>query len=189
MKTGIAIAFLLISSTSLLANESSFLTHYGDAIEQARMTAQPLLIVISRDAGLPHPIEPAEASASRQDPLKSYVVCKIDANSEYGMRVAAAFRVKEFPHSVIIDKTGKRILYRKAGAFSNESWAATLEKFEGGSRPQAAVVHQAQFEPQAQPQRQANSPGFVGTLGNSGLQSGIGRGLGSFGRSRPFCRT
>lgn len=144
---------LLVVTTGAQAAELSWLTNYGDAMKLARTSARPLLVVISRDDLLP--VSSNQLSAGRavqpsHDLLDAYVLCRIDANSAYGKRVAEAFRVTEFPHSVIIDKTTKKILYRQAGRASDDTWKATLTKYQSeATSPQVFVT---------QPQTTVQSP-------------------------------
>jgi hypothetical protein len=153
MKKVLAFLMLLVMSTGVQATELSWLTNYGDAMKLARTTARPLLLVISRDDLLPvsvNRLSPSQATQSSHDLLGAYVLCRIDANSGYGKRVAEAFRVTEFPHSVIIDKTTKRILYSKTGEATDEAWKVTLTKYQG-----EATLHEVV---ELQPQTTVRSP-------------------------------
>ena len=155
MNKGLAFLLLLVTSTSLQANESSWLTNYGDAMKLARTTARPLLLVIHRDDRLPASSDrssPGQAAQPSQDLLNAYVLCKIDANSGYGKRVAEAFRVTEFPHSVIIDKTTKKILVSKPGQATDETWKVTLTKYQGEAPLQAVAATRPQTTFRTQPQ-------------------------------------
>ena len=156
MKTGLAFLTLFVVTSTVQAAESSWLTNYGDAMELARTTARPLLLVISHDDLFP--VSTGQPAQPSHDLLDAYVLCRIDANSAYGKRVAEAFHATELPHSVIIDKTTKKILYRKAGRATNDAWNATLTKYQSeATSPQVFVT---QPQPTIQSRSRANRPTY-----------------------------
>jgi hypothetical protein len=67
--------------------------------------------------------------------LGSYELCHVDVSTEYGKRVAQAFKATQFPHTAIIDRTGAVVLYKKPGAIAESEWSATLAKYQTGERP------------------------------------------------------
>jgi hypothetical protein len=156
MKKGLAFLVVMVMSTSLQGKELNSASNYGDALQAARTTSRPLLVVISRDQGLPNSGGQADAGEEQVTTglLDSYVLCQIDADTDYGKRVAKAFRVKEFPHSVIIDKTAKRILYRKTGQFTEQTWKTTLTKYQSGVAVRPVSVRVTQEQPSVQYQLQ-----------------------------------
>ena len=147
MKTGLASLLLLAISTGVQAAELNWLTNYSDALKLARTQARPLLLVISQEDLLPasgDEVISDQAAQPSHDLLDAYVLCRIDASSGYGKRVAEAYRVTEFPHSVIIDKTTTRILYSKAGQATDDAWKATLTKYQGEATSHAVYETQPQ---------------------------------------------
>ena len=129
MRTLLVFLFMLATATCVPAGELNWLVDYHAAINLARSTERPMLLVISR--GNPFPSSGERTGVfPAQDVLETYVLCTIDANSDYGQRVAKAFQVTEFPHSVVIDKTTKKILYRQVGSFTKESWTSMLTKYQ-----------------------------------------------------------
>jgi hypothetical protein len=130
MKKGLTCFVMLMLPAAVHANEVGWLTDYGAALQAARTTSRPLLLVISREGAVPNSEVQPGSEPVAESPLESYVLCRIDAKSSYGKRVAEAFRVTEFPHAVIIDNTTKKILYSKAGQFSDQAWQATLAKYQ-----------------------------------------------------------
>ncbi len=185
MKTGLLIAGLLALSSSVTAAELGYLTHYGSALEATRSASRPLLVVIGRDANFAD----SDLLPSSSEPLKNYTVCTIDASSAYGERVAKAFRVSSLPHAAIIDKTGKTILFSQSGPISEQAWDATLARFEHGTARREVAARQPVSQPTNQPTSQPSSQAYGGQPGFGGLPNYLGSGLGSFGRSRVFCRT
>jgi hypothetical protein len=59
--------------------------------------------------------------------------------TEYGKRVAEAFRAEEFPFAAIIDKTGSVVLHKTAGKMSDEKWQTTLTTYKTGERKTKAL--------------------------------------------------
>ncbi|MCA9143009.1 MAG: hypothetical protein H6823_05675 [Planctomycetaceae bacterium] len=161
MKKGLVFLLLSVITASLDANEVSWLTSYGEALKVARATERPLLLIISRDALVPTSVVTSSSGETTQpsrELLNAYVLCKVDANSSYGQRVADAFRVTEYPHSVIIDKTTKKILYRHAGHAASDAWKVTLAKYQDGTVPQVVPVARPQPLVYSQPQTATWSP-------------------------------
>ena len=119
----------------------------------ARTTSRPLLLVMSRDQSWPTlgDQSPGQLSQTSRELLNAYVLCKVDTNSSYGKRLAEAFRVTEFPHAVIIDKTTKKILYSKSGRSTDGSWQVTLTKYQAGQAPQPVKILQPQSTVQSRP--------------------------------------
>ena len=165
MRSGLAFLLLLAMSTGVPAAELNWLTNYSDALELARTEARPLLLVISQEDHLPASINPASSAQATQpshDLLAAYVLCKIDPSSGYGKLVAEAYRVTEFPHSVIIDKTTKKILYSDAGRATDDTWKAALTKYQSPTTYESPATYQspatypraATFRPVSEPQRQ-----------------------------------
>ena len=72
--------------------------------------------------------------------LAPYELCRVDVTTEYGKRVAAAFKVSEFPYTAIIDRTASVILYRKTGRFDTAQWASTLIHYQNGDHPRQARI-------------------------------------------------
>ncbi len=137
---------LLIACTSLTAEAGPakkvvWQADYGKALEATRNDDRPLLVVLEKPAD-----EQAEAASETEaaddteaELLKQYQLCRIDATTEYGQRVAKAFGAEQFPFRAIIDKTGSIILHKKAGELTDEEWDATLAKFKTGESDTAVT--------------------------------------------------
>jgi hypothetical protein len=64
--------------------------------------------------------------------LAAYELCHIDATTRYGQQVAAAFKVREYPHTAIIDRTASVILHQETGQFTTDRWVSTLATYRSG---------------------------------------------------------
>lgn len=108
---------------------------YGVALAETKQAEQPLLVVLEAPADEAQSLNPELLSAeSGAFPLGSYEVCRIDVSTDYGKEVAKVFRVTEFPHVAIIDKTGSVILRRVRGDVSTDQWKSILAQHESGAR-------------------------------------------------------
>jgi hypothetical protein len=72
--------------------------------------------------------------------LEPYRLCKIDASTEYGKKVAKAFNVSSYPYTAIIDKTGSVIIFAKSGTMSDTQWSTTLADYKSGDRTETMVM-------------------------------------------------
>lgn len=128
-------------ATSLLvltagASGVDWIDDYGTALEAARAADRPLLVLLEHSDAAVKAAETSEA-----DLLQNYVVCRVDVSTTYGKRVATAFKASLFPHTAVIDKKGKRILYRKSGDFTQDDWKQMLTTFKDGESSSVRVVN------------------------------------------------
>jgi hypothetical protein len=122
---------------------------YGKALEATRSEARPLLVVIDKPGGAesrvaPELLAPSESS-KETELLKSYELCHVDASTEYGQKVAEAFKAKVFPYVAVIDKTGSVILYSKAGKTGSDEWSRMLATHKSGDR--STAVSRVTYKP------------------------------------------
>ena len=85
-------------------------------------------------------IEPAllregEAEGLEVELLDDYNLCHVDVTTDYGKKVAKAFKAKRFPHLAIIDRTGSVILFSKSGKIDAPEFETVLTKHRDGIRP------------------------------------------------------
>ncbi|HAY79096.1 MAG TPA: hypothetical protein DCY79_04745 [Planctomycetaceae bacterium] len=118
------------------ASDVEWMDNYGAALEAARAADRPLLVLLENSTAAVKAVETADA-----DLLENYVVCRVDVSTEYGKRVAAAFKTSLFPYTAVIDKTGKRVLYRKSGDFTADGWKEMLAMFQDGEISTLRVVN------------------------------------------------
>jgi hypothetical protein len=134
------VCLTLAASFVTAAPESpQWATSYGKALAAAKASGRPLLITFDQQSASKPQILPAsyKADSTQKALLGRYVLCHIDTSTDYGKQVAASFRAVPVPYTAIIDRSGRQIIYRKAGAFGAESWATTLVKYKDGQAPQA----------------------------------------------------
>ncbi len=101
---------------------------YGVALKSARYNHRPLLIVLENANDPAKSIEQVQYNkdSSQVKLLNTYSLCRIDVSTEYGQRVAKAFKATQFPYTVITNTGASRIKYRKAGQFTGDQWNAAL---------------------------------------------------------------
>jgi hypothetical protein len=125
------LSILGIALTSIAATSGGhkWEADYGKALAATRADDRPLLVVLQV------PGESQVADDSEQAKLLGdYQLCRIDASTEYGQRVAEAFKAESLPYMAIIDKTGSVVLFHKEGQLSEEEWQSTLAAHRKGER-------------------------------------------------------
>ncbi|TWT95324.1 hypothetical protein Pla108_34700 [Botrimarina colliarenosi] len=114
---------------------------YGVALAETKQEEHPLLVVFEQPGDESQQLDPSLLSAdSGAFPLDSYALCRIDVSTDYGKQVAEGFKVTEFPHVAIIDKSGSVILRRVSGDITKQEWTSVLKKHEDGARATAYTV-------------------------------------------------
>jgi hypothetical protein len=108
-----------------------------------------LLVVLDKpgntDARIaPELLAPGEGS-QQTELLKSYELCHVDVSTEYGQKVADAFKAKSFPYVAVIDKTASVIIYQKAGQPGTEEWNRMLAAHKSGER--STAVSRTSYKP------------------------------------------
>jgi hypothetical protein len=144
-----SIATAVLAAVGLLAASSEapqWQASYGKALQATKQSDQPLLVVIDKPNSENARVEPAllgdgASSSESVDQLGKYQLCHIDASSEYGKKVAKAFRATTFPHVAIIDKTGSVILARKTGKIDAAGWEKLLDQHKDGVRMVSHVTN------------------------------------------------
>ena len=124
-----------VAALSADAPKADWHADYGVALEETKQENQPLLVVMDIPGDDAQSLDPellkAEGGAL---PLAKYALCHIDASTEYGKKVAEGFKVTEFPHVAIIDKSGSVILHRVEGDVEKAEWLSVLLKHQEGQR-------------------------------------------------------
>lgn len=136
------LSYMMLATAAALsadAPKADWHADYGVALEETKEESQPLLVVMDvpgDDAKRFNPeLLKAEGGAL---PLAKYALCHIDASTEYGKKVAEGFKVTEFPHVAIIDKSGSVILRRVKGDIEKAEWLSVLLKHQDGQRAGAS---------------------------------------------------
>ncbi len=117
----IAIASFAVSTTS----ELKWSNHYAQAKTSAAQQQRPLLVVLENSTDPAGKLD-QERLSSQADLLKQYELCRMDVNTAYGKKVAAAFGATDFPFTAITDKSAKFITYRGDGNLSTEQLQQVL---------------------------------------------------------------
>ena len=107
---------------------------YGKALKVTRTDNRPLLVVIDSPTGEGQQVDKQLLDSSSKSKLASYELCHIDASTEYGQKVAKAFRAQKFPYVAIIDKQGEVVIHSQTGKVSEQQWDSMLAKHEAGNR-------------------------------------------------------
>jgi hypothetical protein len=146
MVSYLATATLAVSLLSATPQPVKWQDDYGKALQATRAGSQPLLVVLDEPAQDEARLEPAllgegEISGQEFELLQPYHLCHVDVTTEYGERVAKAFKAKNFPYTAIIDKSGSVIIFAKAGQMSADEWHEALKSHRDGQRPDAATSH------------------------------------------------
>ncbi len=133
----VAFSLLVLVMIAPGALGAEWLSDYGVALRQAEIEGKPLLIILDEPSTRAPKIEKVKFNeeAAEDALLKPYKLCRIDVSTEYGKRVAKAFKVSEVPLTVIIDRTASVQIYRKTGTIQLQEWKATLLTYREGRRP------------------------------------------------------
>lgn len=133
-----SLVLLAVLSTGQAAGtDSAWMNDYGAALKKTAELQKPLLIVIDLpDNEVGRVKQVSYRSSAESELMKSYVLCRVDASSKYGQAVAKAFEATSVPHTAIIDREGKSILFTKRGQFSSDDeWATMLSTYRSGVAP------------------------------------------------------
>ena len=138
MARATAVFSLLCLTASAIGAEKKpkqkWLKNYGQALSQARKAGKPLLIVLDVPKEPRKRVEQVSLSRDKANEalLSPYVLCHVDVTTRYGKKVAAAFEVKSFPHTAVIDREGRSIIYSHSGSYTTKDWAHTLVTYRKG---------------------------------------------------------
>jgi hypothetical protein len=128
----------VVAMGALLGNapvEKNWNKNYSAALEAARTAQRPLLVLIedaSQESGQQASLCTSE-SAEIGDLLAVYEVCRVDVNTQYGAKVAAAYRATQFPYTAISDSGCEQIVFRGAGQYSETTWQTMLGEYQDSS--------------------------------------------------------
>lgn len=123
---------------------------YGRALAATRKAQdRPLLVVLDAPAGRQSDIKPVQlirslSTARAVNLLAPYVLCHVDVSTDYGQKVAKAFKTTEFPYMAIIDKTGRKIVYQASGPLSDDQWETALTTHKSGEIPHVVPANYLQ---------------------------------------------
>ena len=136
--TGLQLTSVLVCiASSVLTNANSTKTielkwkkHYDSAKVEAQKSKRPLVVVIDKPDSKKEKID--ETKLTNQDREKitkeKFELVRVDATTDYGKKVAAAFGATRFPYTAVTDDKSKRIVFRKQGQMSKNDWTLALAK-------------------------------------------------------------
>jgi len=129
------LAFLLFvvtctSVTSASTHDLHWKNHYGTAKRTAQAAKRPLVVVIEHSDQGADKIDDESLDGKSREKLanEDFELVKVDAKTAYGMRVAEAFGVQQFPYTAVTDDVSERIVFRKSGPMSQSDWTVALAK-------------------------------------------------------------
>ncbi len=127
---------LALSSAAAAPKAVEWQSDYGKALEATRADDRPLLVVLDVPGDEKKSVETDQVKpdGEQADLLAKYQLCRIDASTEYGKRVAEVFKANKFPFTAIIDKTGSVVLTKKQGQLTDDEWNQTLKNYKSGER-------------------------------------------------------
>ncbi len=125
---------------------------YGKALEATRASDTPLLVVLDKPSSDKTRLEPEllgkeGVDGEEHDLLRPYQLCHVDVTTNYGKKVASAFRATSFPHVAIIDKTGSKVIFRKTGQIRAEEWQQILVQHKRGEGPIRRAISRLTHKP------------------------------------------
>lgn len=127
---------IAFSTVGVSADAVQWQSDYGKALAASRADARPLLIVLDNPSDPKSAVKESQLAAAgeQEELLGAYECCHVDVTTEYGKKVADAFKAEEFPFAAIIDKTGSVVLHKTAGKMSDKKWQKTLATYKAGER-------------------------------------------------------
>jgi hypothetical protein len=151
------LSFTTISTLAvgLLAANSqpqAWQTSYGKALAATKAANSPLLVVLdkpnSQNARIaPELLRVKDAAGKQTQLLQPYTLCHVDVTTDYGKKVASAFRATSFPHVAIIDKTGSTVLFRTSGKIEASEWEQVLSRHKNGQRASVQAASHVSYKP------------------------------------------
>ncbi len=132
----IALTAIALSSAVAANKPVEWQADYGKALAATRADSRPLLVVLEVPSDPKTTVEGEQLKTDGEQAklLASYQLCRVDASTEYGQKVAKAFKAKQFPFTAIIDKTGSIVLHKQQGQLTDAEWSKTLSAYKSGER-------------------------------------------------------
>lgn len=104
--------------------------NYGTSKKAAQAAKRPMLLVMENPTDKAKTLDDSKLRDQQREILAKdkFELVRVNVNTEYGKRVAAAFGAKQFPYTVVTDDASKHIVFRKPGAMSERDWTLALGK-------------------------------------------------------------
>ena len=148
----LATATLAIGMMATAPRAPQWENSYGKALEATRAGQDPLLVVLDKPESDDARLEPSllsedNANGDTSKLLSPYRLCHVDVSTEYGKKIAKAFKAKDFPHVAIIDKTGSVVIFKKSGQINQDEWKEILASHKSGERHHLTMKPVSQSKP------------------------------------------
>ena len=119
---------------------TTWLEDYGTALQVARLTQRPLLVVLEN----PHDKNQRWGDVSDDERLagllSKFELCRVDVTTDYGKQVAASYGATKFPYTAITDNRCRSVVFRGAGKASPEIWLQTLRAYSNHNSERLATT-------------------------------------------------
>lgn len=118
------------STTNQAKIELNWKKHYDVAKRSAQANQRPLVVVLENPASTHEKIDESKLGGLNRETISKnkFELVRVDVNTDYGKRVAAAFGATKFPYTAVTDDRSIHIVYRKAGQMSDRDWRVALAK-------------------------------------------------------------
>ncbi|MCO6043902.1 hypothetical protein NG895_08275 [Aeoliella sp. ICT_H6.2] len=130
----------IIGLSAVNASAAQWQSDYATALKQTRSDDRPMLMVIDQPGVAEKSLDDEVISNDAKGALADYDLCRVDASTKYGAKVAEAFGAKAFPYVACIDKSGKVILDSASGEINTDKWTKMVTKNRTGEKPVRRVV-------------------------------------------------
>lgn len=133
-------SFFVLAAASVVSNSDSttnqakvelnWKKHYDVAKRNAQANQRPLVVVLENPTSTNEKIDESKLCGLNRETISKnkFELVRVDVNTDYGKRVAAAFGATKFPYTAVTDERSIHIVYRKAGQMSDRDWRVALAK-------------------------------------------------------------
>lgn len=126
---GMLVVGLLLLGT--VAQAGDWAPGYRTALKLAQESGKPILVIIDEPSNQDAKLQTVAFEKSSSSALAaSFVLCRIDASTEYGQTMAKLFQAESTPFTAVVGADGRYQLFRHAGQFTPEAWQAMLVRFQ-----------------------------------------------------------
>ncbi len=131
----VCVAASVVTDSDAINQKTKLKWHkqYDVAKKAAQLKARPLVVVLENPQEKTQKIDETKLQNRTRATIakQKFELVRVDVNTDYGKRVAAAFGAKKFPYTAVTDKKSVHIVYRKAGQMSANDWTMALAKSVG----------------------------------------------------------
>lgn len=126
----IIMSFFAARTEAANRTELNWRKHYDLAKNVAQKKAHPLVVVLENPKLNSEKIDETKLCEKKRKQLTKdqFELVRVDVNTDYGKRVAAAFGAKQFPYTAVTNDRSTRIVFRKSGQMSEQDWTLALAK-------------------------------------------------------------